>query len=113
MNLPDYLFDLIAKTQRPTATVTNGSVAVNYSDNLASVAIRLVVAGGNEHGGVGRLNSQSPFRIYFQGAPDVTAKDRVIYGNRVFDIQNVNNFDEAGAYTRCDATEVQPSGVGA
>ncbi len=74
-------------------------MATSYADNLTNLAAR--------------LESQSPYKLYFQGAPDVLTTDRFVFNNRVFDIMNVNDFDEAGVYTRCDAAEVQPSGVGA
>ena len=113
MILPDYWFDSVGKTQRPTVAVTAGSVAVSYVDNLINIAARIVVGAGGERNGSDRMNTQSAYRLYFQGNPDITAKDRFVFNNRVFDIASVNNFDEAGVYLRCDATEVQPSGVGA
>ncbi len=112
-SLPDYWFNLTGKTQRRTVTTTNGSVAVSYADNLTNLAARLVVGGGGETTSAARLESESPYKLYFQGAPDILTTDRFVYSNRVFDITNVNNFDEAAVYTRCDAAEVQPSGVGA
>lgn len=112
-SLPDYWFDQTAKTQRPTVSLdSGGGVIASYTDNIASIACRLVVGGGGENGR-DRLSTQNPYRVYFSGKPDITAKDRIVFSSRVLDIQTVNNFDEAGVYTRCDCTEVLPSGVGA
>ncbi len=113
-SLPAYWFDKTAKTQRrSTALDTGGGVVATYADYLTGQQVRLVVGKGGENGSQDRLSSQSPFRIYFSGAPDVKATDRVVFSSRVFDITNVNDFDAAAVYTRADATEVSPSGVGA
>ena len=99
-SLPAYWFDKTAKTQRRVVTQdSGGGVIASYTDYLTNQRARLVVGKGSENGNQDRLNSQSPFRIYFSGAPDVKATDRVVFDSRVFDIDNVNNFDEAGVYT--------------
>ncbi len=111
--LPDYWFNHTGSTQRRTVTVTDGSVGVTYADNLTNLPMRLVSKGGGEAGGTPRLNTQSPITIYVQNAPDIVATDRIVYNGNVYDIESVYNPDEADVYLIINATEVQPSGVGA
>lgn len=111
--LPPYWFNKTGKTQRGTTTTTNGSVATVYTDYLASIRLRFNPKGGAEHEGAGRLTTFSNYIIYVNGAPDITATDRIIFDNSVFDVLNVNNVDEAGAYLKIEAAQVEPSGVGA
>ncbi len=112
-SLPSYWYTKIAKTQRPAVTVTDGSVSVAYADYLTNLPMRLVPKGGGEAGGTPRLNTQNPVTIYVQNAPDIVATDRIVYNGNVYDVESVNNPDEADVYLIIGATEVQPSGVGA
>ncbi len=109
--LPAYWFNKIGDVQRRNETTTDGSVSVAYDDYISDLAMRLVSVKGGENGNQERLNTQNPFQIYLSGAPDVTATDRIVYSDRIFDILSVNNPDENATYTRCDCEEVLPAPV--
>ncbi len=111
--LPAYWFDQTGTTQRRVVTEdSGGGVIANYTDNLTIVVMRLVVSGGGENGGNGRLNSQSPYKIFTNYA-DIVATDRIVCNSGVFDILSVNDPDNQHAFLVCACEQVQPSGVGA
>ena len=113
--LPRYWFNQTGKTQRATNTVTAGSVATTYADNLTNLPMRLVAKGGSERVGSAIGHDVNNYTIYVNGnpAPDIIATDRVVFSARVFDIVQVNNPDESGAFLQLTCNEVMPSGVGA
>ncbi len=111
--LPQYWFNKNGNSQRRVVTVTDGSVATSYVNNLIGIQLRFVPHDGGEVGGQDRLNTQNPNKIYVNGVVDIVATDRITFDGHVYDILSANNFDENSTYMRFDAVEVQPSGVGA
>lgn len=110
-NVPLHWFTkTVGKTQRASNSLDSGNgVIVTYADYLANIGMKLDAKGGGEAGYGGRMNSQSPYRIYVRGSPDIIPTDRIIFSGRTFDVQNVNNTDEINVFTSCDCVEVDPS----
>jgi head-tail adaptor len=113
-SLPAYWFNVTGSTQRAIPSVDSGGGPVStWATNIASLPMRFNVPSGAldiEHT---RFNSELIVKIFVNGnpVPDITDKDRIIYGSRVFDIKAIRNVDESGVFLTIDAVEVLPSAV--
>ncbi len=113
-SLPPYWFIHTATVQSLTSGLTDGSITQTYANvsGLVGIECRVVDKGGGERLG-DRTSGFNVTSIYFPGNPGIIQTWRIVFGARVFDIDNVQNFDEASVYIRCDCHEVLPSSVGA
>ena len=77
-----------------------------YAPNLTSVNVRFNPGGGNIAIGTAFLEVQTPHVIYAPGGTDILPHDRIIFGSRIFDVENVNDTDELGILLKISAKEV-------
>lgn len=113
-NIPPYWFIHTCTVQNLTSGLTDGAVTQTYANagGLVGTECRVVAKGGGERIG-DRTSGYNIASVYFPGAPLIVNTSRIVFNSRVFDVDNVQNFDEASVYTRCDCHEVFPSAVGA
>lgn len=112
--IPPGILVSFATTQRLSVTYgSSGGPISSYANYLTNVQGRFNPLKGTEVGSQGRLNSEVMGKFYCNGSPDIIATDRLVFNNRVFDIKDVRNNDEIGAFLTLDIIEVLPSGVGA
>ena len=105
--LPDYWFNNSVSTQRATVTIgTSGGVSYTYADNLTNQMVRFNPGGGNISTAGGLLLAMTSHIMYCR-VMDLLPHDRVILGSRVFDVESVNDFDEAGIYYKVSLKEVE------
>ena len=95
---------LTLKANSP-AQHAQGEPVDNWSGSTTIKARIQPVGGGEEFTG-GRRTVRATHKIFSRAATAITARNRLVYGSRTFDVLNVRNIDEAGRHYEIDCLEV-------
>lgn len=106
---PTHLLCHTITVQRVSVAVTAaGSTQKTYTNHLVGIPARVQPRGGTELEHNGRDQARATVVIYVAGTMDVIASDRVLHGGKVYDVENVNDFQYAQVLKRLDCEEPKP-----
>ncbi len=104
-SLPRYWWNKTATILRPTSTLgSSGGVTQTYA-TLGTTPIRFNPAGGGEFMGQDRIQGNNMVVAFAPLDTTIIAQDRLTMDGRSFDVQNVNNIDEASVFQKLQMLE--------
>jgi len=84
-----------------------GGYSINWEDLYVDIPARLVPASGREDEYRGAEKTPTTHTIYISGNYQLTEGDRVVKGDRVFDILFVRNPSEMNHHLELEAKEIK------
>lgn len=106
---PTHLLIHSVDISRPTtSTGSAGGTKPTYASLSTGVKARVQPMSANENERYGGERTRRMIRVFLPGTTDITEKDRITYGSRVFNVTEVVDLQESDVVIRTICEETLP-----
>lgn len=102
MSIQSLAIHTVTTQRKTTASDAAGGLTETWA-NLLKLSCRIQPLSAREAQLYSRETEIVTHKIYFPGAPDVTASDRIIFGSNTYEVKGVRNIDHLDRFLTVEA----------